>query len=339
MRARRLEVVLKKKKKYLPMVILLVVLLALSVCYAVLLSANKKAEEKAAAETGLDDKIIIADYDLNELRHIEFTSESGTVSLSVSGENVWINDDDESFPIDQDKLDGMAKAITEISAERAVEKGEPADYGLEEPAITILANYSDGASHTYKIGDVNSFNSKTYFMADEKIYMISDNISTLFKCEVNDLIKISDSFPSDIENDYVSKITVRNDDGTIAETSDSEQIEELMKLIKQNVNYSSWAAYGLDADKKSDEYGISDDSARIVIDYKRKEAVVGDDGTESTTRIDTSYEISFGGSSDESEYYYSTPKSDMVYKMSEESRASLINYLFVKADSGDETES
>ncbi|MBO5362911.1 MAG: DUF4340 domain-containing protein, partial [Clostridia bacterium] len=138
----------KKKNKYLPLIVLLIFVVVMAVAYTMLSSANdKKAAEQAAADAAANAVEMIAEYDYTTTVGLTYQrAGSDPVKLQVVN-GQWKLTDDENFPVNQTTVAAMANAIASIGIRNHVTEGDPADYGLAEPAYTIEVTYDGGVSH------------------------------------------------------------------------------------------------------------------------------------------------------------------------------------------------
>lgn len=296
-----------KKNRWLPLVILLCVLVLLLGGYAALSSANRKAEKEA--ETEEKSAEIIAEYDPATAETLSYTKDGTTLSFVNEG-GTWYLEDDRLFPLDQTAVSSMASAISTIGVERTIDDGEPADYGLEDPFLTISIRYRDNVGREYKIGDRNSFNGEYYFMTGSRIYMISDGLLPYFDYTLDGLL-LRDTFPTELTSDSVTEIRVET--GAEAYTVDvAAEISDLLPYVRQ-LNFTSAADYH--ASDMAGDYGI-DQTERITVTYKRSVTSTNESGEETTAKVDASYTIYLGKTEEDGSVYYAPQNSTIVYKSS-----------------------
>ena len=295
----------KRKKKWVTPVILCAVLAVLLIAYASLSAANRKAEEEAAAAAAAEDEVeIIAEYDSTTAAALSYTVDGETLSFEKDS-GTWYYTGDRNFPLNQTVVESMAGAISSIGVTRSIDEGEAADYGLDNPAYTITIKYSDNVEREYKIGDYNSFNGEYYFMTGSRIYMIASDYT------LDDLL-VTDSYPTDIETDYITSIAVNAAEGSYT-VEDTAEVSDLYTYVRQ-LNFASLADYY--SDSIAEEYGI-DGTKGITVNYKRAVTSTAEDGTETTARISTAYNIYFGDTAEDGSVYYAPKGSAMVYTMSQ----------------------
>lgn len=316
----------KKKNKYLPLIVLLIFVVVIAVAYTMLSSANdKKAAEQAAADAAANAVEMIAEYDYTTTVGLMYRrAGSDPVELEVVN-GQWKLVSDDRFPVNQQIVASMANAIASIGVLNHIEEGDPADYGLAEPAYTIEVTYDSGVSHQYRIGDYNSFGGGMYyFMQDGVMYTISTGLTSFFDYDLEGLLQL-DVMPADIEKDYINSITVTAG-GTEKVIDDADGIAALFDLFG-DITLTECADYYTDETERAGTYGL-DGSNKITISYKRAVTTTDADGNETTNRLDTSYTFLFGADAGHNEAYYGSPeKSTIAYLVNAETVENILAYV------------
>ena len=314
----------KKKNKYIPLIVLLVLIVVMAAAYTMLSSANDQKEaEQAAADAAANAVEMIAEYDYTTTVGLMYQrAGSDPVELKVVN-GVWQMADDEHFPVSQTAVASMANAIASIGIKNHVTEGDPADYGLAEPAYLIEVTYDGGVSHQYRIGDYNAFGGGAYyFMMDGTMYTIPTGLTSYFDYGRDDLLQL-DTMPTDIEPDYINSITVTVD-GTDKVIDDADGIAALFDLFG-DIALTSCADYYTDETERAETYGL-DGSDKITISYKRAVTSTDANGNQTTNRLDTSYTFLFGEAADGG-YYGSPEKSTIAYLIGAETVDAIAEYL------------
>lgn len=299
------------KKKTLPFVILLSLLILLIAGYVLLTNYNKdKADREAAESESEDTSITVGSITSSDITAISYKTEELDISLELSG-GKWVIADDEKYPVDQTAVSSMLSAVTSITASRELESSD-ADFGLDTPSlmVTLTAN---GAEITLSLGNVNSYNSETYLSYDGRVYMAVDTLSSVFAADKDELFAAEDTFPSAIDSDSVTSVTVRNAKGDEASVTDSEGIEDIVYEAQKYFSFAILKGYGLDSDGLA-EYGITDDSASIVIEYDYN-------GAKAT------FEVLLGKNAD-GDCFYAVPGGSVTYGIDTEGYDTVMSYAY-----------
>lgn len=314
-----------KKKKWIPMAALGAVIVVFGVGYVLLSGANeKKAAEEAAAANASSAVTMIAEYDSANVKTIMYKlADADPVELENDG-GVWRLSADPNFPVNQTIVGSMAGAVSSIGVKSSLADGDAAEFGLEEPAYLIRVTYEDGTAHEYRVGDYNSFaGGAYYFMADGAIYTISSGLTGYFDYDAAALLQ-NETMPTDIEQDYITGITVKTQDGENLIT-DANGIASLFDFFG-DIRLNNCADYYAD-DAERAEYGI-DGTRSITIAYKRAVTNTDSEGNESTARLETSFTFDFGDPSGHDEGYYGAKEgSTMVYVIDKETADKILAYV------------
>ena len=235
----------------------------------------------------------------------------------------WTYTGDADFPVDNEKLNEMASAVSTLSAIREIEGGDNGEYGLGDGALRIKTEYAaDGATKSYDftVGDLNSYNSYTYIKtADGKVYMFTDSVKEKFPGSLNDLILLDDP-EADVDTNYLVSLDVSDGKG---KTNVVEDTAGMRAFLDQSDAYTclDWVRYAM-TDADFADYGIDAESARLTIRYKAGHSVTDADGNTTTIREEEAYEIIFGDkltapdeNGEDAEYvYYTVTGSTILYK-------------------------
>jgi len=307
----------KTKKRIISLIVLLVVLAGVIAAYLII--SNTEFEDNSSTATST--AVTLISENSSTISSITFKYQGEEVHLiKDSATSVWYDENDRDFPVNQSTLNDMATAISSVTAVRELEDGDSGEYGLDDPSLTVSADFNTGTSYTLTLGDTNSFNSYVYVKdKDGKVYMFSDSLTETFGIHRLDLIQL-DSPEADVDTNYLVSLDVTTEDGAFKSITDSAGMNE---LLSQSDAYecTDWVEYGMTAEKFA-EYGIGEDSAKLTINYKAPVAVTDSDGNTVTQRVDESYVITFGNKitdtdddGNEAEYiYYTVTGSEILYK-------------------------
>lgn len=153
-------------------------------------AANEAAEQAAAARTSTP----LLPIQRGELAAMRYTYAGNTVSLKLE-RGTWSLADDADFAVDQTAASTMAGALTALSASRAFSGGSDlAQYGLEQPTLTVTAEAADGETHTYALGDMSSVTYEYYLAADgeQTVYLVDAALKNAFSLTRADLAQKDD---------------------------------------------------------------------------------------------------------------------------------------------------
>ena len=256
-----------------------------------------------------------------ELTGLQWTNGDGdeqeTLHFVKTGEEEqWQVDGDETFPVEQDSVEGLAETLTALKADRKLENVEkPEDYGLLEPAFTLTAGWSDGTETVYSMGDETPFGDGYYLSLsgeDGTVYTVADALSGDFSGSLLSFAQ-SEELPA-VEN--VTRLVVGDTldvEGTAEKTEgegsslrwiwkatgeklDGSEVEALIDEAK-NLRRTELKAVNAD-DEALSGYGLTDEQATAITLYDGETIV---------------WKLLAGAEADEGGHYVRLPDSAMVY--------------------------
>ena len=129
--------------------ILLCIFLILVILYLALRSKNQQEEE--AENAGIP----ILEMDSDSVTEVSFQINGEQVQFAKE-EDTWVNANQSDFPVNQDKLIDLVADLTDTEADRVLSDVENlSEYGLEEPANTIVLKNADGEEKKLLVGSQN----------------------------------------------------------------------------------------------------------------------------------------------------------------------------------------
>ena len=256
-----------------------------------------------------------------ELTGLQWTNGDGdeqeTLHFVKTGEEEqWQVDGDETFPVEQDSVEGLAETLTALKADRKLENVEkPEDYGLSEPAFTLTAGWSDGTETVYSMGDETPFGDGYYLSLsgeDGTVYTVADALSGDFSGNLLSFAQ-SEELPA-VEN--VTRLVVGDTldvEGTAEKTEgeeaslrwiwkatgeklDGSEVEALIDEA-ENLRWTELKAVNAD-DEALSGYGLTDEQATAITLYDGETIV---------------WKLLAGAEADEGGRYVRLPDSAMVY--------------------------
>ncbi len=111
------------------------------------------------------------------------------------GDDGWIYDDDEAFPVDEDKINDILSHFEAFGVSFIIENVEDySQYGLDEPECTIHLTASD-QSYDLKLGDFSKMDEQRYVdIGDGNVYLVSEDPMDYLESELSGMI-LHDSTP------------------------------------------------------------------------------------------------------------------------------------------------
>ena len=277
----------KATKLYALLGVLLVVCIA---AFAISRYEEKKEQIRNSGE-------VILEIPTESVTALSWTNESGTFSFTK--DETWVYDDDNAFPVDEEKINDLLEQFTSFAAAFAIDDVEDyAQYGLDEPICTIHITAGE-ESYTVELGDFSKMDEQRYVsIGDGKAYLVNHDPLDEFYAVLRDMI-LDDTIP---EFDTVKQIafsgeesyTISYDEGgtsicaddvyfTDGTPLDTDTVNEWLTALRSLdlTNYVSYSATGeelqtfwldnpaltvaLDYSSSSDEDGNETDSGTFVL--------------------------------------------------------------------------
>ncbi len=171
---------------------------------------DEKEQIKASGET-------ILSLDASAVSSLSW--EYDEESLAFHKDETWLWDEDDAFPVSEDKINELLGAFENLGAAFTIEEVEDyGQYGLDEPTCTIDIQAGED-SYQIELGDFSQMDSQRYLsLGDGNVYLVTSDPMELYEVTIEDMIE-NDTVPA-LEN--VSRIEVSGvDDYSITYEADS----------------------------------------------------------------------------------------------------------------------
>ena len=266
----------KATKLYALLGVLLVVCIA---AFAVSRYEEKKEQIKNSGE-------VILEIPTGSVTALSWTNENGTFSFTK--DETWVYDEDNAFPVDEEKINDLLEQFTSFAAAFAIDDVEDyAQYGLDEPICTIRITAGE-ESYTVELGDFSKMDEQRYIsIGDGKAYLVSHDPLDEFDAVLRDMI-LDDTIP---EFDTAEQIEfsgnenytiIRNEDGksicaddiyfTDGQPLDTDNVDTVLSAI-QSLSLTNYVSYNV-TDEELTTFGLDEPELTIKMEYSTRD----DDG-------------------------------------------------------------
>lgn len=142
---------------------------------------NKETKDTTASES----------YDETET---ETESTSGTVALAFHKDENWLYDDDEAFPVDEEKIASLLEQFQSFGVSFVIEDVEDyGQYGLDDPICTIRLTAGE-EEYEIQLGNYSNMDSQRYVsIGDGNVYLAASDPMDQFELTLRDMIKHDDT--------------------------------------------------------------------------------------------------------------------------------------------------
>lgn len=253
--------------------------------------------------------VCIATFAVNRLEeHKEKIKNSNKVILKLSPDSVkslsweyesnnlafhrdekWLYDEDEAFPVNEEKIDELLKQFEEFRASFIIEDVEDyGQYGLDDPVCTINLSTGD-KSYKILLGDYSKMDSERYVsIGDGNVYLVENDPLDHFKVTLSGMIDHDETptfdnvtkiqFAGDVGYSIVyekdSKNTYCADDVYFAQMNgsslplDTSRVDSYLNNIS-NLNLTNYMTYNA-TDEELKKYGLDKPDLRVTVNYSSK---------------------------------------------------------------------
>ncbi|MDE7219638.1 MAG: DUF4340 domain-containing protein [Oscillospiraceae bacterium] len=124
-------------------------------------------------------------------------------TLAFHKDGAWLYDEDENFPVSEEKINGLLEQFQAFGAAFIIEDVEDyGQYGLDAPVCTIHLS-TEEQSYEIKLGDYSTMDSQRYIsIGDGNVYLVKHDPLDDFDADLSDMIH-HDEIPS---FDHVTKL-------------------------------------------------------------------------------------------------------------------------------------
>ncbi len=287
------------KKKGILLVLLLVVVGILTAGFVLLNNKNKEKEAEKKRKEEEKESLLSEDdgeplyfFRYEDMKQIGFTYDGKDYSFTKT-DGVWTYDADPEFPIHQVYMEGKAAKLAEIYVDREISgtENEKADFGLDNPEVSVTLTLENGQTYTFLMGKRNN-TVGNYYMMDEntgKYYMMDGSFIVAFGdgfslYDLAELEKIPTVSASEITHIYINGEENKNMDNL----SNVAALE-----FSKGINYKA-------SDEEMEQYGLTAPSKTLKVEYNK---TLNELTTEKSYTLLVGNEAEEKGEDEESYYY------------------------------------
>lgn len=116
--------------------------------------------------------------------------EYGSETLAFHRDETWVYDEDEAFPVDEEKVNELLEVFEKFGVSFVIEEVEDlGQYGLENPVCTIRLAAGE-QSYEILLGDYSSMDSERYVsIGDGNVYLVKEDPLELFDGTLKEMIR------------------------------------------------------------------------------------------------------------------------------------------------------
>ena len=116
--------------------------------------------------------------------------EYGSETLAFHRDETWVYDEDEAFPVDEEKVNELLEVFEKFGVSFVIEEARDlGQYGLENPVCTIRLAAGE-QSYEILLGDYSSMDSERYVsIGDGNVYLVKEDPLELFDGTLKEMIR------------------------------------------------------------------------------------------------------------------------------------------------------
>jgi hypothetical protein len=170
---------------------LLLLLLALVVAVGAYLLVTRLTPDEGDGSVAGTTLVKVSENDIKSISWVQGDTEASFERVG----DIWSNTADREFPLSQGSGEKLVSAVDEVVSTRSFGGvTDFAQYGLEEPAMTVTVGYDDGTENTYALGNQNTVTSEYYMRLDNSgdVHLIGSDMYSAFSVSLMDMVQTED---------------------------------------------------------------------------------------------------------------------------------------------------
>lgn len=207
-------------------------------------------------------------------------------SLAFHRDETWLYDEDEAFPVDEEKMEELLSPFASFTAAFVIEEVEDyGQYGLDEPVCSIHLT-TEEETYDILLGDYSTMDSQRYLsIGDGNVYLVEDDPLDDFTLVLSDMIdnddipvfetveRIAFAGAEDYEIVYEedSDATYREEDVYFADLNgdvlplDTDKVEGYLQDIRF-MDLGTYVSYNA-TEEEIAACGLDDPEPTVTVDY------------------------------------------------------------------------
>lgn len=238
---------------------------------------------------------VILELSGDSVKSLSWEYESET--LAFHKEEKWLYDEDENFPVDEEKISGLLQQFQEFGVSFIIEDVEDyGQYGLDDPVCSIHLETED-QSYEILLGNYSNMDSERYVsIGDGNVYLVKNDPLDSFDAVLSDMIA-HDETPSfdraseitftgtetySIVYEEDSNATYCSDDVYFARKDgkdlplDTSRVERYLSNIT-DIGLTDYVTYNA-SEEELETYGLKEPELTVAVDYRLED----EDGEETS---------------------------------------------------------
>ena len=275
----------------------LAILLGILICVSLAAFGVSRYEKQKEFIKNSDE--IIMEVDQEEVNLLSWECDTGTFTFHRDEEGSWIYDEDEEFPVDEEKLGELLELFEEFGASFIIEEVEDfGQYGLDTPVCTIRME-TESDAYEILLGNYSAMDSQRYVsIGDGNVYLVKTDPLDRFEIELSHVIR-HDEIPkladvtqirfSGAESEQIvyeeeSRATYHSEDVYFVKREetllplDTARVQGYLDTI-QSLNLKDYVNYKVTEEELA-SYGLDTPELSVRIEHTKTEEDTGEESEE-----------------------------------------------------------
>ena len=118
----------------------------------------------------------------SDLRTLTWIYQEQSATLNRDEDGHWTLEGSEAA-VQATRADSMVTALCSLTSNRVITGADPAQYGMTDPAVTVIYTLADGTENTLYFGDTNPVTGDVYLTVteDSAVYTVSASKCNVFR--------------------------------------------------------------------------------------------------------------------------------------------------------------
>lgn len=279
--------------------------------------------EERKEEISNSDEVVL-EISADDVTGLSWEYDSQTLSFHKN--EIWTYDDDEAFPVSEEKIDELLDVFGEFGVSFVIEDVEDyAQYGLDDPVCTIDIETAD-ETYEIQLGDYSTMDSERYVsIGDGNVYLVQEDPLDTYDAVLSDMIQ-NDETPSfgsaeiaqirfsgseDYQISYVEDSTDSYcaDDVYFTEQDgetrplDTSNVDSYLSVIS-NLDLTDYVTYNATEEELA-SYGLDDPDLTVTVQYTPED----DEDTEENEAVEQTFVLNLSRDPEEAAEAASEAKS------------------------------
>lgn len=269
---------MKRSKRLFVMLGVLVV--ACAATFAAMQVEERKEQIKVSGQ-------VVLEVSADDVQSLKWDYDE--VSLAFHKEETWLYDEDEAFPVDEEKINALLEQFASFGVSFVIEEvTDYGVYGLDEPECTIVFT-TEEESYTIALGKFSNMDEERYVsIGDGNVYLAKNDPLEAFDVTLRDMIRHDETlsygavtqirfkgaenytitYEEDSADTYCAEDIYFTEQNGEKAALDTERVEDYLEDMV-TMRLTDYETYNV-TDEELEAFGLDEPELVIEVDYTAK---------------------------------------------------------------------